>query len=252
MKNKIYNIISKKEIKNNQFNKLQLKEIIESNSLELFGIKIIVNDYYYEQGNVDYIEALGIDENNQLVIFEYKIGKLTKTISKGFGQIDYIKKHASQFKMLCNERIGVENSKSIDYNPRLVVVGDHFHRYDYDSVRMLPYIVELNEVSLFGNELLINRTYVNKQSDLASFTIRIEGYDRDLFIELRNYIFALGEEIVEYGMNNVISYRRIFNFAFVYVSNGIHLCVQGKDILIDDFDKIDQVKGMLEEEYDKN
>ena len=252
MKNKIYNIDSRKEIINTPFNVKQLKEVIEANALDLFGIKIIVNNYYYEEDNIDYIEALGVDENYQLVIFEYRIGKMTRTIRKGLMQIDYIKKHGSQFKMLCNERVGIDNSRSINFNPRLIVFGDHFHKYDYESIKALPYNVELYEVSFFENNVLINKTYVSHQTDLQGLSISIEGIDKDLFLELRNYIFALGEEVVEYGMKNVISYRRVFNFVYVYFADGIHLCVQEKDILIDSYNTLDRCKKMIEEEYDKN
>lgn len=252
MKNKIYDLNSKKEIAQYSLKKNDLKNIIENNAFEIFRIKIVLTDYVYEDGNVDYIDSLGIDENNQIVIFEYKIGKLSRTVNNGFMQIDYIKKHSSQFKMLFNDRIGVENAKRVDYNPRLIVVGDHFHRFDYESVRLLPYMVEFDEVKMLNGQLLINHTYVNRQSDLNGLRAQINQSERDIFTEIRNTIFNYGEEIVEYGMNNVVSYRRMFNFVFVYFNNGVHLCLKGKDYLIQSFDNIEELKRIIEEEYDKN
>lgn len=251
MKNKIYNLKDKKEELTIKYNKLDLKRIIERNAYELFSIKIIANNYYFEADNTDYIEDLGIDENNQLVIFEYRIGKMGKVVQNGFLIIDYINKHVSQFKMLCNDCLGIEASKYINYSPRLVIFGDHFHRYDYESLKGLPYQVELNEISMFKDSLIVNRTYINKRSDLNKL-IEIRGEIRDLFVELRNYCFSLGEEVVEYGFDNVITYRRINNFLVAYITNDLHVCIQNKDYTIKTIDDIYSIGGLIEEEYDKN
>jgi hypothetical protein len=251
MKNKIFNLKEKKEQSTIKYNKLDLKKVIEKNSFELFKIRIIANNYYFEKDNTDYIEDLGIDENNQLVIFEYRIGKMGKVVQNGFLIIDYILKHASQFKMLCNDILGVEEAKRINYSPRLIVLGDHFHRYDFESLKGLPYQVELNEIIMFDDSLLVNRTYINKRSDLTKL-IEVKGEARELFIELRNFCFYLGEEVVEYGYDNIVTYRRVNNFLLAYFTNDLHVCVQNKDYVIKSIDDIISIGGLIEEEYDKN
>jgi len=252
MKNKIFDILTNQELVIQSFHKNELKEATIRYSNDLMKIRIVAKDFAYEKENADLIEAIGIDENNQIVIFEYKKSKLDKTITNGLFQLDYIRKHKSEFKMLINDSLGLDIANETNYEPRLIVFSDHFHRYDYESIRLLPYCISLIELKPFDQKILLNLSYINKQSDLTLFKAQVNDKDKDYFMELRDYIFALGEEVFEYGMNCVISYRRVFNFVYIYFSQGLHVCVQNKDVLIQSYDDCENIKKIIEEEYDKS
>lgn len=248
MKNALINLKKNSQEKQIKYNELQLKELI-LNNINLLNIKEIAKEYDYEEGNPDEISFLGIDEDERLVIFEFKMGKMTRTINNAFMQNDYIKNHISQFKMLINDKYNKEFN-NINYDARIIVFGEHFHKYDYESIRLLPYMVDLIQVSLFKDYLIFNKIYSSRNSNLNLKDI--EPKYLELFKELRNYMFDLGEEVVESKNNGFISYRRINNFAFVYFDEGIHLCINNKNIVIKSYNDLEKNYGAIEKAYDEN
>lgn len=241
----------KKEYKKNEFTKSEYKTLIEENLEDYFGCSLLVSDYLINKESNLKIDCLAIDDNYQLVVFEYKLGKFSKLIDKGLMIIDYINEHLSEFKILIND-ILKEEAKNVMYNPRLVVVGDSFHKYDGHSISKLPYNVELISLNLYNKEfVLIDKKYVSRNLDITNLKAKIDGENKYLFDELVNYIISLGDEVSIFANGNVLFVRKIKTFMYIVFEEGLNVFINNKMKQIKSIKDLEKVFIDIEKAYDK-
>ena len=80
---KLINIKDKENYSKGKINKVNMQKIIEENCFELLGLQLIDSNYNIQSHPGEIIETIGIDENYQLAIIEYRQGKFSQTINKG-------------------------------------------------------------------------------------------------------------------------------------------------------------------------
>lgn len=250
---KLYDFKNNKIIK--KINSIDAKPIIENSLKELFHIDLVAKDYLIDNNSNDAISYLGIDENMQVVVIEYRFGRFTSLTKKGLYYIDYIKDHISRFKMLFNDyKEGIANN--INYNARLLIFCDDANAYDHYAIKQLPYTIELIQVHSYVDKVAFEKVYQSRNVDHVSLSINLKNFaNHDLYKYVSDYLLSLGDEVIETGVSNYLIYRKINTFAYLLIGNELTLKLLVGDNFktyeinsIDDFDKISLV---VEDSYAK-
>lgn len=200
------------------FNRDIIEDILIKNSEELLGLKILFTNYPLDNQNIDNVAILALDEVQQLVVVEYRKHKYHQTIGKGLMQLDYILKNESKFKLLIND-LKLASAKEIIYKPRLLVIGEDFSEYDQYAIRQIPYNIELIKIQTYANGFLnLHKQFINLRSQVFKFNV--PTLYKQLFNELCEFVFNLGDEVVGVGVNNTYTFRKIKTFLTVDFNHG--------------------------------
>lgn len=254
---KLLNIKTNKLIKKQRIAKHDLKSLIEANTEDLLGIKIIYKNYDL-LGTNDLVEVLGYDENLQLVVLEYRMGKFTNTVNKGLIYLDYIKNNSSKLKADINGKLGYKISNSLRFEPRLIVIGDDFNKYDEYAIKQMPYIIDLVKYQVYDNKfLLLEKNYQSTNIDNGSKPIVFKNQDDyNIYKAISQFVLSLGDEVCEVNDNNYISYRKINNFMYLMYEEGIEIKLKKKTnyktIKIKNIKDFEKVQIDIEACYDEN
>ncbi len=254
---RILNINKEKLLKSQKLTTKEVREYIEKNANELLGLTLLASNYLLKQGTNDIIETFAIDETYRLVIIEYRSGKFGKIINKGLVYIDYIKENLSQIKMLISDKLGSDKVSNINYNPRLIVIGDDFNRYDEHSIKSLPVQVDLIKYQMYDNQyFVLEKNYCSKVIDHDDFTYKLKNRDQLALYKLINdFMLSLGDEVTEYGYKNVLCYRKINYFAYVIFNEEIEIQLNIKNkpklITIKNEKDFQKASEYIEKAYDE-
>ncbi|MBP5550894.1 MAG: hypothetical protein J6X93_02430 [Bacilli bacterium] len=250
---KLYDLKNNKQIK--RCNVLDVKQMIERHLKDVFKIDLLAKELKLEENSNDAISYLGLDENMQLVIIEYRYGKFGSLTKKGLFYIDYIKDHISRFKMIANDyKKGIADA--INYNARLLVFCDDANSYDHYAIKQLPYTIELIQIHLYDGYVAFEKVYQSKNIDhsLLKFNLKALPY-YDLYKYISDYVLSLGDEVIETANNNFVYFRKINTFAYMIFEKEIKLSIllDGKYVSynISDADAFDKIVNMVEKSYDE-
>ena len=253
---KLLNIKTNKLIKKQRIVKHNIREYIEDNIEELLGVKIIFKDFDL-LGNGDLVEVLGYDENFRLVLIEYRAGKFSNVVNKGLVFLDYIKNNSSRVKTLINGSIGYDKSNSLNYNPRIIVIGDDFNQFNKYAIKQMPHTIDLIKYQIFENKyLLLKKNYQSKKIETGLNPYHFKTKDEyNLYKSISDFLLALGDEVCEVNENNYIVYRKIKNFLYIMFDNGIELKLKKtnfKTIKIKNIRDFEKAQLEIELCYDEN
>ncbi|MBE3590063.1 MAG: DUF91 domain-containing protein [Firmicutes bacterium] len=221
-----------------------LQTLIEHNLATLLGVTFLASEYATGPKYGGRIDTLGIDENRSPVIVEYKRALNENVINQGLFYLDWLMDHKAEFQLLVQRNLGTEAAEGIDWAaPRLICIAGDFTRYDVHAVQQIHRNIELIRYRRFGDDLLLLEL-VNAPSATASVSASmpqpstaapasgrsaspektvseiladLTGPLRDLYEELRAYLFALGDDVQEKVLKHYVAYRRMKNFACVEI-----------------------------------
>lgn len=232
-----------KQVKAAQFrNEKELQSLIENNLEEIFGIKFIETEFFTGEKHGGRIDTLGLDENNNPVIIEYKWGGKENIISQGLFYLDWLVDHKGDFQILVEKRLG--KKVKIDWGkPRLILLAASFSRYDKHAINSMAENIELWSYSLYENGLLeieaegSTRPSIKKGRKVTK--IVYEKYDlnyhlnktikelRDKFNEIREKILELPDIIENVEQKTGITYRTSKSFVrFEFKKNYIQVLLR--------------------------
>jgi len=253
---KLFNIKSASVITKNTIDLMNIKKLIEKLSQQLLGVTLIATDFEINSSNNEYVDFLGYDENNQIVIIEYRSGKYSPVISKSLLYIDYLVRNPSHLKVVLNKELGYELSSSIYLAPRLISIGDDYNQYDEYAIKQTPYMIDLIKYQSFNSQFLVfEKTYQSKKIDALGS--KVQQKKTLLGNLLSNFILSLGDEVCEVVTDNVYSYRKISNFAAVVdyeeeLKIHISLRDKSKTITIKNQKALEKAKNDIENAYNLN
>ena len=206
-----------------------LQTQMEQNLETLLGIRFLASEYSTGPKHGGRIDTLGIDENGNPVIIEYKRTTNENVINQGLFYLDWLMDHRAEFELMVLKLLGQEAADAIDWSaPRLLCIAGGYTRYDEHAVQQINRNIELMRYRRFGDDLLLLEL-VNATS--AAPTVSIEGgavvptktvsqtVDElsgslaDLYEELRAYLLALGDDVQEKTLKLYFAFKRIKNFA---------------------------------------
>lgn len=216
-----------------------LQTLMESNLDAMLGVRFVTSEHFTGKVHGGRIDTLGIDENDNPVILEYKRAVSENVLNQGLFYLDWLLDHKAEFKLLVLERYGKAVADAIDWtSPRLICIAGNYTKYDEHAVRQMNRNIDLTRYRRFKNDLLALELV--HQSDEERPPPPTPGgapgggkggYDtwfekalaaaapevRDLFESLRAYIAALGDDVQEKRQERHVAFRRISNFASVVV-----------------------------------
>lgn len=212
----------------------ELQTLIESNMNTFFGVNFLKTEYI--TSNCGRIDSLGIDENNCPVIFEYKRASNENVINQGLFYLDWLLDHKADFELLVMRILGKEFSDKLDWSmPRLICIAGDFTKYDEYAVKQINRNIDLVRYKKFGDDLLLfeltnsnvaksindnHEKVINKQSGEKTFNeqlILTSPKLRDLYYSIRDYILALGDDIIENELKLYVAFKKIKNIICVEV-----------------------------------
>lgn len=219
-----------------------LQKTIDQSLWHMLRIRWLASQYATGRRHRGKIDTLGIDENNNPVIIEYKRAVNENVINQGLFYLDWLLDHRAEFKLLVQERQEQERleqttADAIEWSsPRLLCIAGGFTRYDVHAVNQMNRNIELIRYKRFGDDLLMLELVSAVQADTVfsedgSATERSSGKRKtisdvlnsleqpldDLYQALRTHLLALGDDVQQKTLQNYVAYRRLYNFACVEI-----------------------------------
>jgi len=206
----------------------ELQQLIEKNMTTFFGVTFMKSEYVTSNGGR--IDSLGVDENFCPVIFEYKRSSNENVINQGLFYLDWLLDHKAEFELLVMNIRGKDYSDKIDWSmPRLICIAGDFTKYDEYAVKQISRNIDLIRYKKFGDDLIMfelinshtitplktgNEPMATKQSGDKTFDEQLQSTDpklRELYLSIRDYILALGDDVTENQLKLYCAFKKIKN-----------------------------------------
>ncbi|GIV64891.1 DUF5655 domain-containing protein [Bellilinea sp.] len=223
-----------------------LQRLIEKNLNTLLGIRFVASEFPTGDRQRGRIDTLGLDQDGTPVIIEYKKTSNENVINQGLFYLDWLLDHKGDFTVQVQRALGKDCQ--IDWsNPRLILIAENFSEYDKYAVNRIGSNIELWIYRLYGEDLLYMEP-MNSVSPTKSRSTAPEGKPNnqdqssggtrnmieysvenhlqgkspeiiDLFKQLQERIFSLGEDINEKAVKHYVVYKHGKNFCEVWIQN---------------------------------
>ncbi len=213
-----------------------LQTLIERHLEVFLGVRLLGSEYETGKTHGGRIDTLGLDENNSLVIIEYKRSLNENVINQGLFYLDWLLDHKGEFTLLVKNHLdSALTEDDIDWHgARLLCIAGEFTRYDEHAVKQIDRNIELIRYRSYGNELLlfelVNATTVtgaavtvgarggrNTESTVTDKLARASADVKDRFESLKAFAQALGDDVQVKTLKHYIAFKRIKNFATVEI-----------------------------------
>ncbi|RNE48333.1 DUF5655 domain-containing protein [Corynebacterium alimapuense] len=191
-----------------------IQKIFEGSLYEILGVHFLASEYSTSFGGR--MDTLGIDDDGNPCIIEYKKGQNENVINQGLSYLRWLLDHKDSFHVLCQEK-GVEKEVQWDA-PRVICVAESYSRFDTDTADLLPIKIELMRYQLFGNNMLTLDTEsyqkvrlqgvpklgasVEKKPETLQVTYTLDDHlakggpaSRKLFDDLKERLLGLDQEM---------------------------------------------------------
>lgn len=229
-----------------------IQRIFEASLFEILGINFLASEYSTSFGSR--MDTLGIDDEGNPCIIEYKKGQNENVINQGLSYLRWLLDHKDSFEKLCFE-MGI--SKKINWStPRVICVAESYNKFDTDTADLLPIKIELFRYKLYEGGLLSLDTenyqkvrisdlpkMKNEQANVKLqeiFTLEdhlsvATKQTKELFEELRERILAIDQDVIEEPKKLYIAFKTTRNFVDVVIKkNNLKLYINLKTGTIDD------------------
>jgi predicted transport protein len=218
-----------------------LQTLIERNMETLFGVRCLASEYSTGKKHAGRMDSLGIDENGNPVIFEYKRAMNDNVITQGLFYLDWLMDHRGDFELLVIKRLGPDVTVSWS-NPRLVCVAGDFNRYDEHAIGQMNRSIELIRYRSYEDRLLAldlvastsakataagettgpaptgsTNKAVSKTRTVSQLHEAASPQLKDVYDTLEQYLVNLGDDVTKIINQNYYAFRRLKNFACVEV-----------------------------------
>src|SRR5665648_673403 len=213
----------------------ELQLLIERNMPTFFGVNFLKSEYATSNGGR--IDSLGVDENNCPVIFEYKRTSTENVINQGLFYLDWLLDHKADFELVVMRTFGKEFPDKLDWSmPRLICIAGNFTKYDEYAVKQINRNIDLIRYKKFGNDLLMLELINSNTAQPIKFAVPNEKLGkqftdktfeeqllltsqklRDIYLSLRDYCLALGDDITENQLKLYTAFKKIKNIICVEV-----------------------------------
>lgn len=214
--------LNKKSLLNKEYDINKIKDYLKENLYSLFNVTLISCDLVITDNQIDELKAeiIGYDDTYKLVIFEIRKDKYSYLIKKGLFILDYIKNHFNIVRYKIEPFISKDALKEIDSAARLVIIGEDFSIEDNKAIDQKPYEIDLVKCNLYGDNLLIEKSYQSYTQNLKQSTLDSHK-DKKLITSFNEDILSLGSDITSSVNGSIITYRRIKTFLIIFLGNDV-------------------------------
>ena len=212
-----------------------VQRIFEANLHELLGVHFLASEYSTSFGGR--MDTLGIDDEGNPCIIEYKKGQNENVINQGLSYLRWLLDHKDSFEKLCSEK---NTFNKIHWaSPRVICVAESYNKFDTDTADLLPIKIELYRYKLYEDGLLTLDTESHQKvrlQDAPKFTDDSDKPERlqetftldhhmamssestkALFEALKERILAIDKEIIEDPKKLYVAYKTTRNFVDIVV-----------------------------------
>lgn len=127
-----------------------IQGIFEKSLHEILGVHFLASEFSTSFGGR--MDTLGIDDDGNPCIIEYKKGQNENVINQGLSYLRWLLDHKEDFHALCN-REGMEIPVQWE-QPRVICIAETYSKFDTDTADLLPIKIELLRYQLFQNNML--------------------------------------------------------------------------------------------------
>lgn len=219
----------------------ELQRLIEANLPEALGLQFLESEYATTTGGR--IDTLAVDEGGSPVIIEYKRNRNDAVINQALSYLLWLRRQKQGFfEKLIMDRLGAEAASRIKLdwaNPRVICIAESYSRFDIDTVEVVPLRIELLRYRFYSDDVFslepvtlleegAERAAERPVSPKASTASALDAArppsgshaTQALFEDLRDWIMALDEAVIEKPTKFYVAYRITKNFAEVHVGRG--------------------------------
>jgi len=236
-------------------NERELQRLFESNLEKILEIRFLASEF--TTTNSGRIDTLGLDEDGNPVIIEYKANEQDNVINQGLFYLDWLVDHRGDFEQLVRNKLG-EHVRVIWDTPRLILVAQSYNRYDKYAVNRISERIELKTYTFYENDLLFvedvvlpnERVNKERRTNIVYNEYTIEDHLRnkpdkikELFKELQEKILKLDDKINEKVLKQYVAYKLNSNFASIILQKGslkVYVNID-KEKVIDPRNKLEDV-----------
>lgn len=230
----------------------ELQTFIEQNLEVLLGVRFVASEFNTGDKHGGRIDTLGLDEEGNPVIVEYKWDKSESVMNQGLFYLDWLIDHRGDFELAVQKAL--DGSPTVSWQqPRVVIVAANYTKYDTYAIHHFPANLELLRYQRYENGLMVlesvtgtevtapkkketpvTRTGGEARYDLAWHIAKTSEDARKAFLELRDRILALDGVEERANQKSQITYRSTKSFAaFDFRRNDIMVQFKGGANLVD-------------------
>lgn len=224
-----------------------LHELVTANMQAFLGVQHIRSEYVTGKKHKGRIDALGLDEDGNPVIVEFKRHKNENVIMQGLFYVDWLVDHRAEFEKVASEVLGADALARIDWSaPRLICIAKDFSLFDEHAVAQIDRNIDLIRYRLYGDDLFLlelvagtTRSFENQpveatpepepalagddEVEVGTHPYRLTVASPDVlevFEEARSFILSLGDDVQEKILKYYVAFKRIRNFASLEIKTG--------------------------------
>lgn len=223
-----------------------IQSLIEAHMPTLLGIRFLASEYSTGKKHGGRIDTLGLDENNNPVILEYKRHTNENVINQGLYYLDWLLDHKAEFELLSMKTLNDQNIEVDWSSPRLLCIASDFTKYDSYAVEQINRNIELIRYKLYDNSTQLLLELVNSvQAENAPITSSDENSSKyiqktvselyqqagesikALVEDLDKFIFSLGDDVTKKELKLYYAYKKISNIVCLEVQmSQLKLCLK--------------------------
>ena len=223
----------------------EVQNLIENNLETVFNCKFIATEFSTGHEHAGRIDSLGLSEDNNPVILEYKKKESSELINQSLYYLSWIKDHKGDFQVAVNKALG--KNIEVDWSDvRVICIAPGYKKYDLHAVQMMGANIELWQYKLYENGTLYLEEVFRRSSAICKDEIQqgknpvmveagkkaaqtrltgvytLEQHEKimdkktlELFNDLREYIFSISDTIEETPKKYYIAYKVSQNFTCI-------------------------------------
>lgn len=223
-----------------------IQNLIENNLETVFNCRFIASEFSTGQEHAGRIDSLGLSEDNNPVILEYKKVESSELVNQSLYYLSWIKDHKGDFQIAVNKALG--KNVEVDWSDiRVICIAPGYKKYDLHAVQMMGANIELWQYKLYENRTLYLEEIFRRSTNIICADENLKGKNpvmveagkkaaqtrlsgvytleehqkvmdkstEELFLELREFIISISETIEETPKKFYIAYKVSQNFTCV-------------------------------------
>lgn len=131
----------------------QLQALVESSLQPIFNCRLVASEFSTGSQHGGRIDTLGLSEDNNPVIVEYKKVESSELINQSLFYLSWIHDHRGDFHVAAQQALG--NDVDIDWSDvRVICIAPNYRKYDLHAVQVMGANLELWTYRLFRNDTI--------------------------------------------------------------------------------------------------
>lgn len=156
-----------------------LQNLVEKNLEAVFNCRFVASEFYTGNVHGGKIDTLGLSEENNPVIIEYKKVVSSSLITQSLYYLAWIQDHKGDFELATNAALG--SNTIVDWSEiRVICLAPDYRKYDLHAAQVMNTAIELWKYRQFENgSLLLEPVYqeLSTKSTKKGQTVNLAGLE---------------------------------------------------------------------------